>query len=114
MTVETAMVSQYIGCTRRSAYFLSVSDQFNLAYMHINFGKVVQGVLVARKCPARIKIFSPLNREDRHAIVLLDGPHNHPRFPSTKLSREGKDKYEEAIKVNGVARSTVMKCDTGV
>lgn len=97
-----------------SYYSICQSDQFNIAYTHIKAGKVVQGVLVARKCPAKIKIFSPLDREDRRAIVLLDGHHNHPRFPSTKLSREGKDKYEEAIKVNGVARSTVMKCDTGM
>lgn len=91
-----------------------ISEYIYAAYTHIKAGKVVQGTLIARRCPAKIKIFSPLKREDWRAVVLLEGPHNHPRFPSTKVSRAGKDKYEEAIKVNGVAQSTVLKCDMGM
>ncbi|KAF9044099.1 hypothetical protein BJ165DRAFT_1347476, partial [Panaeolus papilionaceus] len=81
------------------------------AYTHIKGGKVVQGRLVHRKCPAKIKIYSPLDRKDRRAVVMFSGYHNHPRFPATKLSREGRDKYEAAIRANGASRTTVLKCD---
>ncbi|KAF9032434.1 hypothetical protein BJ165DRAFT_1568600 [Panaeolus papilionaceus] len=81
------------------------------AYTHIKGGKVVQGRLVHRKCPAKIKIYSPLDRKDRRAVVMFSGYHNHPRFPATRLSREGRDKYEAAIRANGASRTTVLKCD---
>lgn len=84
------------------------------AYTHLKGGQVVQGTLVHQKCPAKIKIFSPLDRSDRCAVVILYNHHNHPRFPSLKLSHNGKDKYEAAIKANGVACSTVLKTDNGV
>lgn len=32
-----------------------------LAYTHLKDGRVIQGTLVHRKCPAKIKIFSPLD-----------------------------------------------------
>ncbi|PPQ70451.1 hypothetical protein CVT24_013272 [Panaeolus cyanescens] len=80
-------------------------------YTHVKEGKVIQGSLVHRKCPATIKIFSPLDRNDRRAVVIISECHNHPRFPSTKLSRDGKDMYEAAIHANGASRTTVARCD---
>lgn len=74
----------------------------------------MQGKLIHRPCPAKIKIFSPLDRTHRRAVVILEGAHNHPRFPATKLSREGRDKYEAAVRANGISRSTVLKCDNGM
>lgn len=98
---------------RFTLYYTGLT-RFKLAYTHLKEGKVVQGTLVHRKCPAKIKIFSPLERSDRRAVVILYNHHNHPKFPSTKLSRDGRDKYEAAVKANGVARSTVLKTDNGV
>ncbi|PPR05947.1 hypothetical protein CVT24_004653 [Panaeolus cyanescens] len=83
------------------------------AYTHIKNGKVVQGTLIHRKCPAKIKIYSPLDRTNHRAIVILSNYHNHPQFPATKLSREGQDKYEAAVKMMGVSKSTVLKLDNG-
>ncbi|KAF9472149.1 hypothetical protein BDN70DRAFT_938396 [Pholiota conissans] len=80
-------------------------------YTHLKDGKVVQGRIVHRACHTRIKIYSPLDRSDHRAIVILTNPHNHPRFPATKLSREGKDLYKEAVRVNGISRSTALKVD---
>ncbi|KAF8186408.1 hypothetical protein BJ912DRAFT_819653, partial [Pholiota molesta] len=80
-------------------------------YTHLKDGKVVQGHLVQRTCSTKIKIYSPLDRSDRRAIVILQNAHNHPRFPSTKVSREGKDLYTEAVRINGVSRSTALKID---
>jgi len=74
----------------------------------------VKGQLIHRSCPTKIKIYFPLDRDDRRAIVILVGAHNHPRFPATKLSREGIDKYTEAVKVHGVSQATVLKCDAGM
>jgi hypothetical protein len=77
-------------------------------------GKVVQGQLIQRKCGCKIKIYSPIDRTDRRAIVILEGAHNHPKFPSTKLSRDGKDQYSKAITAAGVTGLTVVKCDSGM
>ncbi|KAJ6527896.1 hypothetical protein DFH09DRAFT_1285635 [Mycena vulgaris] len=74
-------------------------------------GNIIKGELIRRKCNATIKIFAPIDRDDRRAIVYLSGPHNHPRPPSTKLSRTGKDAYKEAILAAGTTGLTVLKCD---
>jgi len=84
------------------------------AQAHISDGEVVKGKLIHRPCPTKIKIYSPLDRSDRHAIVILVGAHNHPRFPATKLSCEGIDRYTEAVEAHGVSRATVLKCDMGM
>jgi hypothetical protein len=98
------------------AYLLlnSTSYQFTAAYTHMNNGKVIQGRLIQRKCSSKIKIYSPIDRTDRRAIVILDGAHNHPKFPATKLSRDGKDLYSKAIVAAGVTALTVRKCDSGM
>lgn len=90
------------------------SDTFYPAQAHISNGEVVKGKLVHRPCPTKIKIYSPLDRSDRRAVVILVGAHNHPRFPATKLSREGIDKYTKAVEAHGVSRATVLKCDMGM
>ncbi|KAJ7086972.1 hypothetical protein C8R44DRAFT_900928 [Mycena epipterygia] len=38
---------------------------------------------------------------------------NHPKLPSRKVSRQGKDAYVEAIAAAGVSGLTVLKCDFG-
>ncbi|KAF9552496.1 hypothetical protein CPC08DRAFT_728578 [Agrocybe pediades] len=80
-------------------------------YSHIKDGKVVKGKLVHRPCNATIKIFSPLDRTDRRAIVYLTGPHNHPQWPATKVSRDGKDQYAASVIALGPSHATVQKCD---
>ncbi|KAJ6523691.1 hypothetical protein DFH09DRAFT_1329934 [Mycena vulgaris] len=82
-------------------------------YTHINENRqVIQGNIIHRPCNAKIRIFSPLDRSDRRAIIHLTGPHNHPKFPSRKISREGRDAYHEAIIAAGVTGLTVLKCDS--
>lgn len=84
------------------------------AYVHINGeGQPVVGKIIRRPCTARIDIFSPLDHMDRRAIVILTGPHNHPRPPRTKLSRAGRDLYTAAATAAGSGGLTVTKCDTG-
>jgi hypothetical protein len=84
------------------------------AYTHVNENnEVIQGRIVHRKCKSTIRIFSPVDRSDRRAIIHLTGAHNHPKFPSRKLSRKGKDTYLEAINATGVTGLTVLKCDSG-
>ena len=75
---------------------------------------MVQGTLIRRQCPTKIKIYSPVDCEDRRAIVILEGAHNHPCFPSTKLSHDGKAKYKKAVNVLGVSTATVLKIDAGM
>jgi len=93
---------------------VSLRHIFYPAQAHIFDGEVVKGKLIHRPCPTKIKIYSPLDRSDRRAIVILVGAHNHPRFPVTKLSREGIDKYTAAVEAHGVSQATVLKCDTGM
>jgi hypothetical protein len=83
-------------------------------YPHLRNGLSVQGKLQKHECNARIRIFSPLDREDRRAIVILEGPHNHPMFPSTKVSRDAKEKYKEAVMKIGVEGATPLTCDKGI
>lgn len=85
-----------------------------LAYTHVKGGNVIQGHLVRRECNSKIKIYSPVDRADRRAIVILQGAHNHPRFPATKLSRDGKDLYTQAVVETGVTGVTVVKVDSGM
>ncbi|KAJ7196031.1 hypothetical protein GGX14DRAFT_327140, partial [Mycena pura] len=81
-------------------------------YTHIDInGNVIQGNIIRRPCTTTIKIFAPIDRSDRRAIIYLSGPHNHPRPPSTKLSRKGKDTYQTAILSAGTTALTVLKCD---
>ncbi|KAJ7923825.1 hypothetical protein B0H13DRAFT_2316176 [Mycena leptocephala] len=82
------------------------------SYPHIDSnGIVVKGRLIRRKCNTIIKIFAPIDRDDRRAIVYLSGAHNHPRPPSSKLTRTGKDMYTDAIVDAGTTGLTVLKCD---
>ncbi|KAJ7486492.1 hypothetical protein FB451DRAFT_949962, partial [Mycena latifolia] len=73
--------------------------------------QIVQSKIIQCKSSATITIFSPVERSDRRAIIYLTGPHNHPKFPSRKLSRQGRDTYQEAINTAGVTGLTVLKCD---
>ncbi|KAJ7661189.1 hypothetical protein B0H17DRAFT_1144712 [Mycena rosella] len=83
-------------------------------YPHIDSnGIVVKGRLIRRKCKTTIKIFAPIDRDDRRVIVYLSGAHNHPRPPSTKLTRTRKDVRKEAIVTAGTTGLTVLKCDNG-
>lgn len=98
------------------ASLLCGQDDINncVAYTHVDENNlVVQGQIVHRPCDAKIRIFSPLDRSDRRAIIYVIGPHNHPKFPSTKPTRKGKDTYREAISSAGVTGLTVVKCDSG-
>ncbi|KAJ7891064.1 hypothetical protein B0H13DRAFT_2340715 [Mycena leptocephala] len=81
-------------------------------YPHIDSnGIVVKGRFIRHKCNAIIKIFAPIDRDDRRAIVYLSGAHNHPRPSSSKLTRTGKDMYTDAIVDAGTTGLTVLKCD---
>ncbi|KAJ7912720.1 hypothetical protein B0H13DRAFT_1488514, partial [Mycena leptocephala] len=81
-------------------------------YPHIDSnGIVVKGRLIRRKCNTIIKIFAPIDCDDRRAIVYLSGAHNHPRPPSSKLTRTGRDMYTDAIVDAGTTGLTVLKCD---
>ncbi|KAJ6464091.1 hypothetical protein C8R45DRAFT_840549, partial [Mycena sanguinolenta] len=83
-------------------------------YAHVDaYGNVIQGKIIRRACTATIKIFAPIDRTNRRAIIYLSGPHNHPRPPCTKLSRKGKDAYQTAILGAGTTALTVLKCDNG-
>ena len=75
---------------------------------------MVKGRLMRRGCNSKIKIYSPVDRTDHRAIVILQGAHNHPKFPSTKLSRDGKDLYKQAVVEAGVTGVTVVKVDSGM
>lgn len=44
---------------------------------------------------------------------MLKHAHNHPVPPSTKVSREGREKYEEAVRTAGLRGITVGKTDRG-
>ncbi|KAJ7131025.1 hypothetical protein C8R44DRAFT_904076 [Mycena epipterygia] len=81
-----------------------------IAYTHIDAKQqVIQGTIIHRKCNT---IFSPLDRLDRRTIVYLSGAHNHPKFPSRKVSRKGKEAYRDAIAATGVMGLTVLKSPT--
>jgi len=75
--------------------------------------KVVEGKLIHRPCKSRIRIWSPIDRTDRRAIVITDHPHNHPVPPHEKLTREGRDKYVKASEMLGPAGLTAGKVDRG-
>ena len=85
-----------------------------IEYSHIKDRKVVQGRLMQRKCPTIIQIYSPVDRSDRHTIVILQGAHNHPMLVATKLSCDGKDKYKEAARKAGPIGLTVLNLDKGM
>ncbi|EDR04794.1 uncharacterized protein LACBIDRAFT_330283 [Laccaria bicolor S238N-H82] len=75
-------------------------------------GEVILGHLVQRTCETRIKIWFPVDRAVRQALIYLKNPHNHPMFPSTKLSHEGKELYEQAALTVGITGLTTVKCDS--
>ncbi|KAK7019126.1 hypothetical protein R3P38DRAFT_2715272 [Favolaschia claudopus] len=80
-------------------------------YSHVDaFGKILKGKIIHHSCDATIRIFAPIDRTDRRAIVYLSGPHNHPRHPETKLTRKGKDAYKTAITLAG-PNSSVLRTD---
>jgi hypothetical protein len=99
-------------------YDFSLCGQDNInksiAYSHVDeTNQVVQGQIIHCPCNAKIRIFSPLDRSDRHDIIYVTGPHNQPKFPSTKPTWKGKDTYREAISTVGVTGLTVVNCDSG-
>ncbi|KAF8179702.1 hypothetical protein K438DRAFT_1768737 [Mycena galopus ATCC 62051] len=74
------------------------------AYTHIDQNhQVIKGKIIRRPCGAKIQIFSPIDHEDRRAMVYLTGSHNHPKFPAAKVSRDGKDAYRQAVDAAGVS-----------
>lgn len=76
-------------------------------------GTIVHGSLVHRPCQTKITIYSPNNRDDRRAVVILQKAHNHPMPPSRKPSRDGIDAYKAAAVAMGVTGLTVVKLDRG-
>ncbi|KAJ7775009.1 hypothetical protein B0H16DRAFT_1265082, partial [Mycena metata] len=83
-------------------------------YTHVDQnGLILPGNIVRRPCNTWIKIFAPIDRNGRRAIIYLSKPHNHPRPPCTKLSRDGKDAYKQAILAAGATNLTVLKYDNG-
>ncbi len=88
---------------------------FPIAYSHIlEGGKIVQAKLIKRACTAKIRIWFPEDVNDRRAIVMVDGPHNHPTPACTKLSREGRERYNGCIIAAGPRGLTAAKCDKGM
>ncbi|KAH9928873.1 uncharacterized protein B0H18DRAFT_1117695 [Fomitopsis serialis] len=69
------------------------------------------GNLKRRQCTSRIRIWTPIDNDDRRAIVMLEGAHNHPTPALTKPSREAKEKYSDAVKAIGLHGLTVGKVD---
>ncbi|RPD75850.1 hypothetical protein L226DRAFT_570087 [Lentinus tigrinus ALCF2SS1-7] len=80
-------------------------------YSHVVDGKAVIGKLIKRPCTTRIRIWYPADLQDRRAIVLLEGAHNHPTPRFSKVSYEGKMRYQEAIESAGVMGATVARVD---
>ncbi|KAI0041712.1 hypothetical protein FA95DRAFT_1640147, partial [Auriscalpium vulgare] len=72
-------------------------------YPHINVAdsKAVQGSLRQRQCDAQIKIYYPVDRTDRRAIVMVEGPHNHPMPFEWKVSYDAKVAYRAAAEEVG-------------
>ena len=67
-----------------------------------------------RECRAHIRIWFPVDRSDRRAIVILTNPHSHPTPLLTKVSRDGLDKYVDAIEAVGVLGATPVKVERGM
>lgn len=97
----------------RSKYSQMIFTVTNIAFTHIVDGKVKKAKLIHRPCPAGIRIWSPNDINHRRAIVIVKGPHNHPKPPATKVTREGKDLYEKAAEASGLNGLTVGKLDNG-
>ncbi|KIJ42596.1 hypothetical protein M422DRAFT_254378 [Sphaerobolus stellatus SS14] len=84
--------------------------------IHYRNNQLFRGTIKRRPCNARLTIYSPVNRSIRKAIVIptQDRPHNHPSFPSAKLTYQGKTAYQEAIRRAGIIGATVHKVDNAV
>ncbi|TFK92534.1 hypothetical protein K466DRAFT_595192 [Polyporus arcularius HHB13444] len=83
-------------------------------YSHSIDGKVIMPKLVKRLCPAKLKIWYPVDRTDRRAIVLLTGVHNHPTPPDSKSTKDGRDRYQRAVAATGVFGATPFKVDRAI
>lgn len=90
------------------------ANRYIIAYTHIDNHRAIQGRLVKRECKTRIRIFYPVNRNDRRAIVILRGAHNHPMPLFTKVTRDALDAYRAAGEAAGIIGLTVSKCDQGM
>ncbi|KAJ2919368.1 hypothetical protein MD484_g1015, partial [Candolleomyces efflorescens] len=71
----------------------------------------VTGKMIKRTCNVKLKIFCPVDESDRRAIVVLfgDDGHNHPVFPPTKLTKQQREIYLDAIRAHGLVGATVSK-----
>ncbi|KIJ24642.1 hypothetical protein M422DRAFT_274520 [Sphaerobolus stellatus SS14] len=83
---------------------LHISDEYRMsACCHIRDGHVVQGTMKQCKCSAQIIIFSPVNKNEKKAIIIpLPGkPHNHPSNASSKFTYAAADAWRTAIEAAG-------------
>ncbi|KAK0430594.1 hypothetical protein EV421DRAFT_2041720 [Armillaria borealis] len=82
-------------------------------YSHItDNGEPVTGHLVQCPCPARIKIYAPVDPSIKKAIIVLTRYHNHPMPAVKKVSQEGRDMYVKAVKEYGVTGASAVKVDS--
>ncbi|KIJ37165.1 hypothetical protein M422DRAFT_260325 [Sphaerobolus stellatus SS14] len=95
----------------------SVSRDKAVAHnIHYRNNELFRGTIKHRPCNACLTIYSPVDRSIRKAIVIpaQDMPHNHPSFPSAKLTYQGNAAYQEAIRRVGIIGATVHKVDNAV
>ncbi|KAJ7584567.1 hypothetical protein C8J56DRAFT_893218 [Mycena floridula] len=76
-------------------------------------GQIIPGTLIHRPCNAIITIYAPSDAKDRHAIVFINSPHNHPLPPATKVSQKDQEKYKDAGR-QVAGPSTARRIDRGM
>lgn len=85
-----------------------------IVYTHVVNQKAVTGKLQKRPCGTKLHIWSPVDAEDRRAIVLLEGAHNHPTPRYSKVSFDAKGRYQAAVEKVGIMGATAAKVDRGM
>ncbi|KAJ7586636.1 hypothetical protein C8J56DRAFT_1085151 [Mycena floridula] len=109
--------SQVAACKYIVSSVTGAKGKKKCPYSHIDAGnRAVSAQLKTRPCKAKIAIYSPLNRDDYRAIVIITGAHNHPMFPVRKLSSgsKGAKAYKDAAARIGAVGLTVTKLDAAL
>ncbi|KAF9494598.1 hypothetical protein BDN71DRAFT_1507567 [Pleurotus eryngii] len=92
----------------------NAKGQKKCLYTHFDAdGMITTGKLQRHACNARITIYSPVDRNDFRAILIVDNPHNHPMPAQRKPTIDGKTKYGNAAERVGLLGLSVVKLDTG-
>lgn len=89
----------------------------SVAHTHINASgelEVSRSKLILRPCKSTMKVYSVLDVQDRRAIVVITGAHNHPSNKRCKLTHTSKEGYKAAVNSVGLIGATVGKVDKGM